>query len=115
MYGKAGADSIYKVPVGTVVYRIPPQKLEPMPTEDDRAPAPTKVRIDPADCQLIADLTEKDQEFILCRGGAGGKGKTHFQSSRNPVPRQFTEGASGEQGVFLFELRTSARSALVDH
>jgi GTPase len=115
MYGKAGADSIYKVPVGTVVYRIPPQKLEPMPTEDDRAPAPTKVRIDPADCQLIADLTEKDQEFILCRGGAGGKGNTHFKSSRNRVPRQFTEGESGEEGFFLFELRTIADAGLVGY
>src|SRR5260221_4900443 len=115
MYGKAGADSIYKVPVGTVVYRIPPQKLEPMPTEDDRAPAPTKVRIDPADCQLIADLTEKDQEFILCRGGAGGKGNTHFKSSRNRVPRQFTEGESGEEGFFLLELRTIADAGLVGY
>src|SRR5258707_8388404 len=115
MYGKAGADSIYKVPVGTVVYRIPPQKLEPMPTEDDRAPAPTKVRIDPADCQLIADLTEKDQEFILCRGGAGGKGNTHFKSSRNRVPRQFTEGESGEEGFLLLELRTIADAGLVGY
>ena len=27
MYGKAGADTIYKVPMGTLVYRIPPQAL----------------------------------------------------------------------------------------
>ncbi len=86
-----------------------------MPTEDDRAPAPTKVRIDPADCQLIADLTEKDQEFILCRGGAGGKGNTHFKSSRNRVPRQFTEGESGEEGFFLLELRTIADAGLVGY
>jgi GTPase len=94
MYGKAGADSIYKVPIGTVVYRIPPQKLEPAALEEDGTIAPGKVRIDPADCQLVADLAEKDQEFILCRGGAGGKGNTHFKSSRNRVPRQFTEAAN---------------------
>src|SRR5258708_32743612 len=92
MYGKAGVDSIYKVPVGTVVYRIPPQKLEPMLTEDDRAPAPTKVRIDPADCQLVADLTEKDPEFILCRGGAGGRREPHFKRSRDRVSRQLAIG-----------------------
>jgi GTPase len=114
MYGKSGTDSVYKVPIGTVVYRIPPQKLEPVTPEDDPA-APTKVRIDPTDCQLVADLTEKDQEFILCRGGAGGKGNTHFKSSRNRAPRQFTEGERGEEGFFLLELRTIADAGLVGY
>jgi GTP-binding protein len=72
-----------------------------------------KMRIDPRECQLIADLTEKDQEFILCRGGAGGKGNTHFKSSRNRVPRQFTEGEPGQEGSFLLELRTIADAGLV--
>jgi GTPase len=115
MYGKAGADSIYKVPVGTVVYRIPSQRLEPASAEDDSPAAPTKIRIDPADCQLVADLTEKDQEFVLGRGGAGGKGNTHFKSSRNRVPRQFTEGEAGEEGFFLLELRTIADAGLVGY
>jgi GTP-binding protein len=84
-------------------------------SEDDSPTAPAKVRIDPADCQLVADLTEKDQEFILCRGGAGGKGNTHFKSSRNRVPRQFTEGVSGEEGFFLLELRTIADAGLVGY
>jgi Obg family GTPase CgtA len=114
MYGKAGTDSVYKVPIGTVVYRIPPQKLELVTPEDDPA-APTKVRIDPTDCQLVADLTEKDQEFILCRGGAGGRGNTHFKSSRNRAPRQFTEGERGEEGFFLLELRTIADAGLVGY
>jgi GTPase len=115
MYGRAGPDSVYKVPVGTVVYRIPPQKLEPVASGEDGPTAPAKVRIDPADCQLVADLTEKDQEFILCRGGAGGKGNTHFKSSRNRVPRQFTEGEPGEEGFFLLELRTIADAGLVGY
>ena len=115
MYGKAGADSVYKVPIGTVVYRIPPQKLEPVALEEDSSTAPAKVRVDPADCQLVADLTEKDQEFVLCRGGVGGKGNTHFKSSRNRVPRQFTEGEPGEEGFFLLELRTIADAGLVGY
>jgi GTPase len=114
-YGKAGADSVYKIPIGTMVYRIPSQKLEPVNTEENSPTAPTKVRIDPADCQLVADLAEKDQEFILCRGGAGGKGNTHFKSSRNRVPRQFTEGEPGEEGFFLLELRTIADAGLVGY
>ena len=35
MYGKAGKDAVYKVPAGTVIYRIPPQILEPPPAEED--------------------------------------------------------------------------------
>ncbi len=115
MYGKAGSDSMYKVPVGTVVYRIPPQKLEPISTDEDNPAVPGKVRIDPANCEQIADLTEKDQEFVLCRGGGGGKGNTHFKSSRNRVPRQFTEGEQGEEGFFLLELRTIADAGLVGY
>ena len=115
MYGKAGSDSIYKVPVGTVVYRIPPQKLEPIATDDDDPTGPTKIKIRPADCQQVADLVEKDQRFMLCRGGAGGRGNTHFKSSRNRAPRQFTEGESGEEGFFLLELRTIADAGLVGY
>jgi len=115
MYGRAGADSIYKVPVGTVVYRIPPQRLESIPADEENPAAPAKIRIDPADCELVADLTEKDQEIVLCRGGAGGKGNTRFKSSRNRAPRQFTEGEPGEEGFFLLELRTIADGGMVGY
>jgi len=52
---------------------------------------------------------------VLCRGGAGGKGNVHFKSSRNRAPRQYTEGEEGEQGHFLFELRTIADVGLVGY
>src|SRR5207247_11894 len=61
----------------------------------------------------LVDLTRDEQEFVLCRGGAGGKGNVHFKSSRNRAPRQYTEGEEGEQGYFLFELRTIADAGLV--
>jgi GTPase len=115
MYGKAGSDSVYKVPVGTIVYRIPPQKLEPIATDEDNPNTPAKIRIDSTDCEQVADLIEKDQEFLLCRGGGGGKGNTHFKSSTNRVPRQFTEGEPGEEGFFLLELRTIADAGLVGY
>src|SRR5246127_1124454 len=70
MYGKAGKDAIYKVPVGTVVYRIPAQVLRP-PSVDEGEP-PLKTTIAPADCELIADLTRENEELVLCRGGSGG-------------------------------------------
>jgi GTPase len=115
MYGKAGADSIYKVPVGTVVYRIPPAHLEQVSVDDAEPAVTPKIRIEPADCEQIADLTKSDQEFVLCGGGSGGKGNTHFKSSRNRAPRQFTEGEPGEEGFFLLELRTIADAGLVGY
>src|SRR5258707_5324607 len=63
----------------------------------------------------LDDLTRDEQEFVLCRGGAGGKGNVHFKSSRNRAPRQYTEGEEGEQGYFLFELRTIADAGLVGY
>ena len=111
MYGRAGADAVYKVPVGTVVYRIPAQVLSP-PSVDD---PPSKTIIAPADCELIADLTEENQEFVLCRGGSGGKGNTHFKSSTNRAPRQYTEGQPGEEFFFLLELRKIADVGFVGY
>jgi GTP-binding protein len=63
----------------------------------------------------IADLSEPGQEFVICKGGDGGKGNTHFKSSTNRVPRQHTKGYPGEEGWFLFELRTIADIGLVGY
>jgi len=65
--------------------------------------------------ELLADLTRDGQEFLLCKGGAGGKGNVHFKSSRNRAPREYTEGGEGEGGHFLFELRSIADAALVGY
>jgi GTP-binding protein len=63
----------------------------------------------------LADLARPNDEYILCRGGAGGKGNVHFKSSRNRAPREYTEGEPGEEGTFLFELRTIADVGLVGY
>jgi GTP-binding protein len=102
MTGRAGADKLVKVPAGTVVYRA------------NAADAPGTTDTSHA-LHLIADLIQDREEFILCRGGAGGKGNVHFKSSRNRAPRQYTEGEEGEQGHFLFELRTVADAGLVGY
>jgi len=115
MYGKAGKDVVYKVPAGTLIYRIPPQILEPPPTEQTLDEPPPKPAISLADCELVADLKQENQELILCRGGSGGKGNTHFKSSTNRAPRQFTEGEPGEEGYFLLELRKIADVGLVGY
>jgi GTP-binding protein len=63
----------------------------------------------------LIDLTSEGQEFVLASGGKGGKGNVHFKSSRNRAPREYTEGEEGEQGHFVFELRTIADAGLVGY
>lgn len=115
MAGRAGADKIVKVPVGTVVW---PAEEEQRPTLNAQRPTSNADQLAIGHLQsaiAIADLTRDGEEFVLCRGGAGGKGNVHFKSSRNRAPRQYTEGEEGEQGHFLFELRTMADAGLVGY
>jgi GTP-binding protein len=104
MSGRAGADKIVKVPVGTVVY-----PWDGNGTHESHTTHTSYQR------NVITDLMHDGEEFVLCHGGAGGKGNVHFKSSRNRAPRQYTEGGEGEQGHFLFELRTIADAGLVGY
>src|SRR4051812_2966690 len=115
MHGRGSGPKIVKVPIGTVVYRDEgrSQQSEEEGSED-AAPAKDSGRR-PLTSDLIADLTHEGQEFVLCRGGRGGKGNVHFKSSKNRAPIQYTEGEEGEQGHFLLELRTMADAALVGY
>ena len=101
MAGRTGANKVVKVPIGTIVWQAEEQKRPVSSSEQPAIP--------------IVDLISDGQEFVLCRGGAGGKGNVHFKSSRNRAPRQYTEGEEGEQGYFLFELRTIADAGLVGY
>lgn len=101
MAGRAGADKIVKVPLGTLVYQLASEKSE--------------IRSSKFESQPLVDFTREGEEFVLCRGGAGGKGNVHFKSSRNRAPRQYTDGEEGEQGYFLLELHTIADAALVGY
>ncbi len=114
MSGRAGADKIVKVPVGTVVW--PAEKKTP--TTNAQRPTSNSEQSAIGNWQSeipVIDLARDGQEFVLCRGGAGGKGNVHFKSSRNRAPRQYTEGEEGEQGHFLLELRTIADAGLVGY
>jgi GTPase len=109
MAGRAGAEKIVKVPAGTVVWSADESKHATSNLQSS-TPKPDQSVIEP-----LVDLVRDRQEFVLCRGGAGGKGNVHFKSSRNRAPRQYTEGEEGEQGHFLFELRTMADAGLVGY
>jgi len=83
--------------------------------KDERGDSVSSLIPQPSSFSPIADLTHDGQEFVLCQGVRGGKGNVHFKSSRNRAPLQYTEGEEGEQGHFLFELRTMADAALVGY
>jgi GTP-binding protein len=115
MAGRAAANKIVKVPVGTIVWQ----------TEDDKRSTLNATRPTQNADQLavgnsppgipVVDLIRDGEEFVLCRGGEGGKGNVHFKSSRNRAPLQYTDGEEGEQGHFLLELRTIADAGLVGY
>lgn len=115
MTGSAGADKVVKVPVGTVVYAAEGAERS---TFNAQRWTSSAEQLASGNRQLaipIVDLIRDGQEFMLCRGGAGGKGNVHFKSSRNRAPRQYTEGEEGEEGYFLLELRTIADAGLVGY
>ncbi len=123
MAGRAGANKIVKVPVGTIVWRAEDEKSSTSNSDKSRAGAQQRtpdsdqsaIRALQSEMDLIVDLVRDGEEFVLCRGGAGGKGNVHFKSSRNRAPRQYTDGEEGEEGHFLLELRTIADAGLVGY
>jgi len=86
--GASGQDIIIKVPPGTEIYN-----------EDKTV--------------LLADLINKNQKIILVKGGKGGLGNTHFKSSTNQSPRQFTEGEEIEEMYVLLSLKLFADVGIV--
>jgi GTPase len=133
MHGKNAPDKIVKVPVGTMVYELRNAdgglRVEDGQSDEaiDKGTVEQARRLPDAEAiqnqsalrdpqsDLLADLTREGQEFLLCKGGAGGKGNVHFKSSRNRAPREYTEGGEGESGNFLLELRSIADAALVGY
>lgn len=86
--GKNGQDLVLKVPVGTVVRA----------SDDGR---------------VLFDFEKKGLEWLICRGGKGGKGNARFKSSVNTTPRIFTPGEVGESVEVVLDLELIADVGLV--
>jgi len=86
--GKNGADIVLEVPCGVVV--------KDAETEE-----------------VITELVEPGQEYILCRGGKGGLGNNNFKSPTNQTPRYAQPGEEGVEGWFILELKLLADVGLV--
>ena len=62
---------------------------------------------------VVADLIENGETFIVCNGGKGGKGNIRFKTSTNRAPRIAQPGLPGESGHFEIELKVLADVGLV--
>jgi len=87
--GKSGEDLRIFVPVGTQILRE----------------AETR--------ELVADLEQDGQEFVLAKGGRGGRGNAFFKSPTNRAPEHFQPGEEGEGGAFVLSLKLVADVGLV--
>jgi GTP-binding protein len=86
--GGAGQPVLLKLPVGTQILA------------DDQE-------------TVLADLTEEGQEFILAKGGAGGKGNAFFKSSTNRAPRKSQPGEPGQEMWVWLRLKLIADAGLL--
>ncbi len=85
--GRRGADLTLKVPVGTLA-------LE-------------------SDGSLIADLDRAGTTAVVAKGGAGGRGNTHFKSSTRRAPDYAEPGVPGEERDLILDLNLIADVGLV--
>ena len=122
MHGKTSPNRVVVVPVGTLVYRLPPgETIARRAAKDDDEEDHKDQKSQPADSfqtenlECVADLTQVNQEHLLCAGGKGGRGNVHFKSSRNQAPTRTDSGMPGDEGYFYLELRKIADAGLVGY
>ena len=113
-HGRNGKSLTVKVPVGTIIFRLP-EEFQPRMRDPEIENSEKKAPLDLRKLEPLADLNDPGAAFVLCQGGHGGKGNTHFKSSTNRVPRRTTDGQPGEEGWFALELQTIADAGLVGY
>ena len=87
-YGKDAEDLIIKVPMGTVVKDF----------ESDK---------------IMADLSHPGDEYVVCRGGKGGKGNSKFCTPTRQAPSFAEPGMPGEERWIKLELKLLADVGLL--
>ena len=86
--GHGGKDLVLPVPLGTQIYD---ELME----------------------DIIADLTEVDQIFMIAKGGSGGFGNTRFKSSTNRAPRSANKGTEGEEISIWLKMKLIADYGII--
>ena len=86
-----GRDPLYiKVPMGTVV-------------KDEESG------------KVYCDLTQDGQEFLIAKGGRGGRGNARFQTAANRAPTFSEKGEPGEEHWLQLELKVLADVGLLGY
>ncbi|MBR2678252.1 MAG: GTPase ObgE [Bacilli bacterium] len=62
---------------------------------------------------VLADLSRKDQEEIIAKGGRGGRGNTAFKTQTNTAPDYSEKGEEGEHKTLKVEVKMLADVGLV--
>ncbi len=88
MHGRGSEDLIVLVPQGTTVK-------------------------DAETGKVITDLVENGQEYVIAKGGRGGRGNIRFATPRNPAPEIAENGEPGEERELELELKILADVGLV--
>ncbi len=87
-YGKNGEDVIIRIPPGTLV-------------KDEKTG------------EILADLANEHESFIVATGGRGGRGNARFKSPTNQTPRQVERGKPGEARYLQLELKLLADIGII--
>lgn len=77
-----------------------------------RIPCGTVVR-DIETKEVLADMIEHGQEYVLAWGGKGGRGNSEFATATNQAPRYAEQGTHGEERTVILELKLLADIGLV--
>jgi GTP-binding protein len=88
MHGRNGKDLVIPVPCGTEIRDV-------------------------QSGQVLFDLAEPEQEVQIARGGKGGLGNPHWQTSTHQTPYEHTDGEAGEEKHIRLELKLLADVGLV--
>jgi GTP-binding protein len=86
--GHSAEDLVIYVPAGTVIYNF-------------------------ESGEVIADLVKENQEYMLCKGGRGGKGNARFANSRDQAPRIAERGEPGQELTIKLELKLIADVGII--
>lgn len=87
-YGKNGEDIYLKIPVGTLVK-------------------------DAKSNSVIVDMKYNHQEFVIAKGGRGGRGNSKFKTSTRRAPNFAERGKDGESREIVLELKLLADVGLI--
>jgi GTP-binding protein len=87
-HGADGKDEYVDVPIGTVIRDAETQ-------------------------EVVGEVTEEDQQWVMVPGGRGGLGNDHFKSPTNQTPRYAQPGEDGQEMWRILELKLLADVGLV--